>query len=159
MPEATDPLVALKFEGGEIKKEGIVKDKTTQMRDQVLNARDFSLFRNRKFGIKLNNEIGSSQILDSLGICHDQVEEYIKKFVPKLNSTRTLVKILRVARTLADIELRETVNEEDIKQAASWSYEPGIQGYSDLEEDRLALLRERGRISKSYRDTTTPPLS
>jgi magnesium chelatase family protein len=161
MPDPADPLVSLRLEPARTYRDLDNHDPavTDKMREDVLSARDFAHHRNHRYNAQYNSELQQNDLLSALGLSHETLDSYIKEFIPKALSTRTLIKVLRVTRTLADMEQREKVAAEDVQQAATWNYEELLQGQQLSEHYRLKLLEQGRRFSHHHRPSMTPPLS
>jgi magnesium chelatase family protein len=71
-------------------------------------------------GVFTNSEVKSRDLVEVCGLGEDDVERLFR-MIEKLNlSARAYDKILRVARTIADLAGRERVNDDDLKEAAAF---------------------------------------
>jgi magnesium chelatase family protein len=93
---------------------------TKQMFDNIINAFNFSKKRLEKLQISSNRDIESKDIVYSSGLNFDKFQNLIDKLIPSNMSTRGVVRLLRVARTLADIEFSQTIEADHIQQALKW---------------------------------------
>ncbi len=85
------------------------------IRERVIAARQRQLARNP--GGRLNKQLSNKNIND-LGLNDDHAISFLAAAAEKLSlSTRSYVKILRLARTIADIEASERVNQAHIAEA------------------------------------------
>lgn len=115
MPERVDGAAFI-FAPDRVAKKGA----TRQMRDSVAEARGRAKARNAHYQCILNRDIPSQHLGDALGSSAQNIDLIVKKIIPTHVSTRSIVRCLRVARTLADIRGVATVDEADIAQAWSW---------------------------------------
>jgi magnesium chelatase family protein len=90
------------------------------MAERVMNARSRAAFRNSRLGCEFNADIASEHLFAALGMGSAAFSSAIQKTFPAGTSNRGISRALRVARTLADLEDRALVTQEDIEQAAAW---------------------------------------
>ncbi len=110
--ESSNPLFAAS------RTEGV--SKTLTMKAMVSEARAFGLERNIAFGIKLNKQIQTQGLADILGWTASALETCVSSIIPSHVSSRSVVRCLRIARTLADLKLNPIVSVDDIRKAWSW---------------------------------------
>ena len=99
---------------------------TESMRIKVQTAREFSQKRNKDWGILHNSEIAPIHLMEASKLDQVEFSNIVNKYIPTNISQRSLIRSLRIARTLADIDLRDKINEEDIAAAVSW--QPEVAG-------------------------------
>ena len=98
-------------------------DTTSRMQASVAESLAFSLQRNHKLGLNYNNTIPAKQLLRVSCLSLADFQKLLKqKFLQGL-SKRSLLKTLRVARTIADLELKERVELRHLREAYSWQAE------------------------------------
>lgn len=114
MEEPTNQLATL-F-AATISREG----QTARIQERVFKAREMARSRSAVTGVELNRDVPSAQILETFGLPRDDVLTMIQKIIPSHASARSLVRCLRVARTVADVFGREMVLAEDIERAWGW---------------------------------------
>ncbi len=86
------------------------------IRRRVIAARDIQLARAGMPNAHLNNKAVSKHCrLDT--VCHQLLEDAAKK---RFLSPRACQRILKVARTLADLEAAETISPEHLAEAISY---------------------------------------
>ncbi len=102
---------------------GIQSGQTARMRAQVLAAREFGWTRNQKLGVMTNSQLRAKDLGQSLDLDSQQLKALIAHHLPKSLSNRSLIRCLRVARTLADIDQRPRVIPSDLTTALSWQAE------------------------------------
>ncbi|MCX6123943.1 MAG: ATP-binding protein, partial [Proteobacteria bacterium] len=95
---------------------------------QVSAARKRSAERNQAYGVCFNRDIPSTRIPEACGGNSKDLEICIQEIMPRDMSTRAMVRCLRVARTIADIEGQDLVLKSHIQRALSW-------------QPRLSLIR------------------
>ena len=139
MPESPDPLYDLMRQLSEIRNN---VDSTEQMKERVRQAREFAMHRNQKYQVKYNCDLKSTDILTASCLDEKTLNLYVNEFIKKSLTARSLVRCLRVARTLADLDQSPAMRAEDIRQAFIWSREGHVTGRPSPE-----------------RSTTTPELS
>ena len=96
------------------------KGQTSRMRKLVMRARQRAKSRVELTQVELNRDISSSLVLSTFGQNTAQILKTIEAIIPQHASARSLVRCLRVARTIADIRDREDVLAEDIERAWGW---------------------------------------
>ncbi|NBV51471.1 ATP-binding protein, partial [bacterium] len=114
MPEPGNQIAS--FLAGPVSRQG----QTSRLRDQVAEARGLALRRKELTGVSVNKDIPVSKIFLALRLPSDKAETLLTKVFPENAGARAIVRSLRVARTIADLMGRETVNPEDLAQAWSW---------------------------------------
>ena len=98
-------------------------DQTSRMQASVAESLNFSLHRNQKLGLHYNNTIPAKQLLRVSCLSLVDFQKLLtQKFLQGL-SKRSLLKTLRVARTIADLELKERVELRHLREAYSWQAE------------------------------------
>ena len=98
-------------------------NQTQMMTEEVLKAQEFGVCRNFKFGVNFNSELKADNIFEASGMAEEKFRGLLSSQFHSLLSTRSQLRILRVARTLADLERREAISLADIQQAKYWHYE------------------------------------
>lgn len=101
-----------------ITKENIAKNETSQIiKKRIMVARETQLQRYRDEDILTNNQLSIKQIRKYCNLSQN-AEKLLKKATQKYQfSTRTYFKLIKVARTIADLENQETINEANILEA------------------------------------------
>ncbi|MGE0172829.1 MAG: YifB family Mg chelatase-like AAA ATPase [Oligoflexales bacterium] len=95
-------------------------NKTATMLQKVMAARDLAQKRNAKFSVNFNRDIPVAHLQESSGLSEAAFSDLIKQFDKESISQRAMVRSLRVARTLADLENRTAVSDEDLSTAIGW---------------------------------------
>jgi predicted ATPase with chaperone activity len=72
-------------------------------------------------GVELNRDLPSAHVLSSFMIPADEAIGLIERLIPKHASARSLIRCLRVARTIADVCGRDQVEASDLERAWSWA--------------------------------------
>lgn len=86
-------------------------------------AIDFAYQRNRRWGFRWNRDLPPQYLGEATGLTDQHLQEFWNSR-PDFLSLRQRHKILRVARTLADLEEKITVTEEHLIQAVNWQSMP-----------------------------------
>ena len=128
------------------------------LRDQVRKATDFARMRSVKLGLEPatpNARLPDPVLKAAMGWCGgegDPVAVRLEKVVTEDSrgfladvcrsiSARGLVRALRVARTLADLDTVEVVGHEHFRQALSWQAEAAARERGDINSARPAERR------------------
>ena len=98
--------------------------KKAEMKEAVCQARKFGQKRNRKFGILYNKHLKPVDLPQACGLDHTILRRYLEQVSQSNASQRSLIRTLRIARTLADLRLEEKVIREDI--ATAWKWQPDV---------------------------------
>lgn len=124
MPEAANPArIFLDLHEPKLGQESV----TEVMANQVLAARAFGKDRNRRYGVTYNREIPSADIVRVSGLNADEFGKMLAKCLPAQASSRSLIRTLRVARSLADLSAAEKIREQDVILAWSWQADPAAK--------------------------------
>lgn len=119
MPEsAFDPATLLVQLAGETP-----INTTAILRQQVERTRAFAKARNKKFGIEFNSQLHAKTMLEVSHLTDADFARLISKHTPRGASQRALLRSLRVARTLADIDESRCIREQDLELAWKWQSE------------------------------------
>lgn len=96
------------------------KDETKIAREIVIRARNRQMERLSKFDIKVNSRLSSRQLEDSVKLT-GAVKEVLRLSAAKLNlSPRALHRLIKVARTIADIEDSDDLLEQHLLEALQY---------------------------------------
>ena len=93
---------------------------TASMREVVARARDLAKSRFKTTGVLLNRDVSSRDILGTFGVDVTEALIWIERITPRHASARSLIRCLRVARSIADVAGRTQVESEDVECAWSW---------------------------------------
>ena len=94
--------------------------KSKEIRERVTQARNIQLKRYDKVGIKINSELSNTQI-DEFCKIDTKGKELIDMFYEKNKiSVRAYNKIIKVARTIADLEFKENIEYKHIAEALQY---------------------------------------
>nr|MBP9709262.1 ATP-binding protein [Oligoflexales bacterium] len=99
------------------------KDKTALMRKKVVEARNFAYLRNQEFGFVFNRDIPSHHLFSLSGLSSQEFHELVSEAIPPLLSRRSLLKVLKISRTLADLDEVAAIRRSDVLLALSWQSE------------------------------------
>lgn len=95
-------------------------ESSIQIRDRVEKARDIQIQRFKDDNIKTNDEMKSSQ-LSKYCILDEESLNCIRLILDKYNlSNRSYIRLLKVARTIADLEGIKNINSNNILEAFSF---------------------------------------
>lgn len=109
---------------------------TEKLKDRVLAAQKFAS-QTRPWADRIANaRIPPSQLLDHLNLSDAEVSKMVEKHAPRILTHRNLVRLLRVSRTLADLDHRQKVEQKHIDKSASW-----VLQHNDVNKQRLSLVR------------------
>ncbi len=109
-----EPIVYSKIEKDEN------QENSEAIRKRVNNARKIQMNRYEKFGIISNSEL-TPKLIEIFCKLDDKSKEMLKKAFERLNlSARGYNKILKIARTIADLEGRENIMTEHIAEAIQY---------------------------------------
>ena len=94
--------------------------KSCQIRKRVNNARDIQIKRYKKYGIQTNSEL-DTKLINRFCKLDKVSKDLLNQFFERMNlSARTYFKILKVARTIADLEGEENIKVDHIAEAISY---------------------------------------
>lgn len=95
-------------------------ESTATVRERVIRAREIQAARYQGTNIKLNAHADGDNLVSFEKLCSES-QEILKKSMEKFNlSMRAFNRILRVARTIADLESSDTVKKHHIIEALSF---------------------------------------
>jgi magnesium chelatase family protein len=96
------------------------RESSADVRNRVIKARDIQQSRFVKNSIFTNSEMGSKEIKLFIPL-DESVQKILKQAVEKLSlSARSYYKVIKVARTIADLEGSEAVQESHILEALQY---------------------------------------
>lgn len=96
------------------------RGQTRALRERVERAREFSLRRNEKWGGASNAELGSEALAQALECTEERYRSYLIELAGRRLSNRAMMRCLRVARTLADLDAKPAVEPEHLAKAMPW---------------------------------------
>ena len=99
------------------------RNQTESLRLSVQAARERSKFRNTKFNCIVNRDLPAKNIIEASGLKDDDFSKLLKKFTKPFHSARSIVKSLRVAITLKDLDNDEYLTERHFTEAWGWQYD------------------------------------
>lgn len=95
----------------------VESESSETVRERVNRARDIQLNRFKEYGIYSNSQM-SNEMIKKYCALDDQSELLVKNAFTKLNlSARSFTRILKVARTIADLAGEENIKSEHVKEA------------------------------------------
>jgi magnesium chelatase family protein len=107
------------------------------MKHTVHMAREFALKRNAEHGFEAHQQLGGREILRMEGKNREKILAIVAELIPAWISSRTIIKVLKVARTVADIGLRPHIEPHDLQTAWAWQRESKTQPQACPQENRL----------------------
>jgi magnesium chelatase family protein len=100
--------------------------RTSRMRASVMIGRDRARRRNHRWNVESNRELPPKSLVQVSGLTQNHFDQLIRATIPTTASNRNIVKAIRVARSLADLNDREEIDESDLKLSWGWQAEPAI---------------------------------
>ncbi len=91
------------------------QDNQSCLLEKSRKAMEFSIARNKQYGFTFNTEIPTKHALEICGI--QEHSPSLKKLSQQLHTVRSIIKVLRVARTIGDLRLADSIQDEDIAKA------------------------------------------
>ncbi len=99
---------------------GKPSESSAAIKRRVIQARNIQRQRLKPFGIRLNSEMNTNLVKQFCRI-HQGIQEVLYRAVQKYSlSARAYYRILKVARTVADLDNRDEVSEKDILEVLSY---------------------------------------
>ena len=105
---------------------------TEELCARVKRARNFSLKRNKEWSITCNKELKGEHLMEAFGLEEKEFNLWLSQFNLGKLSNRSMFKVLKVARTLADLDCSRKVREKDLLKALSWSSTNCAKSRGDL---------------------------
>lgn len=97
-----------------------IQETSSQIRKRVNNARDIQIKRYKKYGIQTNSEL-DTKLINRFCKLDKVSKDLLNQFFERMNlSARTYFKILKVARTIADLDNMENICKEHILEAIQY---------------------------------------
>ena len=112
---------------------------TEDLAQQVAEARAFAAARNARAGIELNRMIEARHVLELSGIPAGELDSMVASVAAPTIGGRALLRMLRVARTLADLEGRAAIAREDLVLAAGWQADAAAAARGESIEGLLSM--------------------
>ena len=106
---------------------------TRELTHCVYEARAFAEFRNRQLGVHYNRDLQADQLIEASGLTANEFKKLVDTHTPKYATRRAVIRSLRVARTLADLDKKESLQFSHLNQAWQWlpdSTEKGREDYA-----------------------------
>jgi magnesium chelatase family protein len=100
-----------------------VPSKTKELAARVLRTRARAAARNVRFGVLSNRDLPAHQLVGASGLEPGEFARAVNATFPRAASSRAVLRALRVARTLADLDESETIRNGDLEQAWAWQAE------------------------------------
>jgi magnesium chelatase family protein len=127
VPEPSDAAAALFLRLAE----GGGEATTARLRRKVEAARAVAAPRNARFGVAFNRDLKAEHLVAASGLDAGAFAELVNRAIPAPTSSRTALRCLRVARTLADVAGMEAVRASDLAQAWAWQAEASARARGD----------------------------
>lgn len=93
---------------------------TQRLQERVIAARKMAKSRLYLTGVHLNKDIPPGCIFAALKMPSDKAENLVTKVIPGHSGARSIIRCLRVARTIADIMGSDHVDGDHVAMAWSW---------------------------------------
>jgi len=95
-------------------------EKSTTIKERVLNARMIQENRYKDSNISINSELSGS-LINQFCVLSENAKKTMQKAIDKLNlSMRSYNKILKISRTIADINQNEKIEDKDLLEAIGY---------------------------------------
>ncbi len=99
------------------------ESQTASMRNQVVAARKLAVERNREFGCLLNRDLKAQHLVRASGLAESEFGDLIEAKIKHGSSVRSVIKSLKVARTIADVDQSQVVQAQHFEQAWRWQHD------------------------------------
>jgi magnesium chelatase family protein len=96
------------------------KEQTEQLATKVVSTQEKASQRNSHYGVYYNSDLKLEHLIASSKLSPSELGFMVEKYSKGQVSNRRVLRLLRVARTLADLDQRERLLEQDIKHALRW---------------------------------------
>lgn len=100
--------------------------------ETVKAAREFSVNRNKKWDLHYNAELKTEHLIEATELSTREFKLLLSQFNLDKLTNRSMLKVLRVARTLGDLELSREVRTQDLSKALSWTSDSCAKSRGDL---------------------------
>ena len=96
------------------------EESSQKIKERIIKARKIQENRYKKYGFKLNSEL-TPKLIDKYCILNEASNRRLENVYESLGiSLRGYIKILKVARTIADLDEKENIEEEDVLEAIQY---------------------------------------
>lgn len=109
----------------------VQRQQTARMREVVERVRQLAERRNREHGVSFNAGLEAKHLTAVSGLSTEAFGALVNQRIPRSASSRSVLRCLRVARTLADVAGSAVLREEDVDQAWRWQAERSAQERGD----------------------------
>lgn len=99
---------------------------------RVVRAREFGLARNAQFAVSYNRDLAAQHMLKASGLNSPDFAQLVNAVIPRTASSRSALRALRVARTLADLEEVAAMRLSHLQTAWSWQAEPAARQRGEI---------------------------
>src|SRR5690606_2453534 len=93
---------------------------TAGMALRVSEARSFGGDRNLSFGVEHNRDIKACDMIKASGLTSDEFARIVGAVLPVQASSRSVIRSLRVARSIADLRASAKISRNDLLRSWSW---------------------------------------
>ena len=108
---------------------------TRSLREKVVRAREQAFLRQAETGVAFNGMLKGSQVLRVSRLQEGELRRLINKTMPRAASPRSVLRCLRVARTLADLDGCEQLAGNHLEEAYQWLPEPCAAARGEMTPD------------------------
>jgi magnesium chelatase family protein len=106
--------------------------RTVRMAALVARARQAAEERNNAFGLVYNSQLGAKHLVAASGVEPALFADIVNEVVPNSVSSRAVLRCLRVARTLADVDGRAAITFSDVEKAWGWQSESAARARGEV---------------------------
>jgi magnesium chelatase family protein len=106
---------------GTLLKAGHAPQQTQAMLQGIQVARDFAIARQNRLSLPPNNELKACHLQEASGLSLGDLEKRLSIVIPKGSTNRSLIRTVRVARTLGDLDLKDEVSLDHLSFA--WRFQ------------------------------------
>jgi len=100
-----------------------LESQTARLRQQVAKGRTFGRARNKALGLEFNHQLRAKHIVTASGLDRSAFTGLVRQVSAQDVSQRSLLRTLRVARTLADIDESPVIDKLHLLEAWRWQAE------------------------------------
>ncbi len=97
--------------------------RTHRLAAAVASARAYGAARNEAVGARYNRDLTAEHLVSVSGLSPSRFETLVNESFPKSASRRSVIRSLRVARTLADLDGEAAIRSADLGLSWSWTAE------------------------------------
>ncbi len=97
------------------------KEQTQRIAEKILRGQNHAAERNKKWNLFYNRDLKAEHIVEAFALDEKSFEQMIESHNLEKLSTRAFLKVLKVSRTLADLEESLSVQTKHLKKALNWT--------------------------------------